>query len=220
MKTLMPTYFACVVILFLSIAGCTYKHDSPLPVPAVEMPTPNGDFENWTVELLPENWQTNSCPLCVSQVETYIVQKDSQVVYHGKFSMKLINNLTDSGGYVPAWAKNKFELSGYPSSLHGYVKCNLMGTDTVSIKIEILLDGNPINGGQWKTTSSISNWTEVNIPVSENNIPFAFDSALITITGGKYIDSTTNLSNSTTLWVDKLSLFKRTSNGFSTKRIK
>ena len=216
MKTSMPTYFACVVILFLSIAGCT-KHDSPLP-PAVEITIPNNDFENWTVELLPENWQTNSCPLCVPQVETYIVQKDTQVVYHGKYSMKLINNLTDSVGYAPAWAKNKFVLSAYPSILHGYVKCNLMGIDTVSIKIEILLDGTPINGGQWKTTSSINNWTEVNIPISDTIPAFAFDSALITITGGKYKDSTINLSNSTTLWVDKLSLFKKTSSGYSSKK--
>lgn len=219
MKTSMPTYFAYIVILVLSITGCT-KQDSQIPpvTPAEELPMPNSDFENWTDGLLPENWQTNSCYVCVPQMETYIVQKDSQVVYHGNYCMKLINNLVDTGGYIPpAWAKNEFELTGYPSSLHGYVKCNVTGNDTVSIKIEVLFEGNPINGGIWESTSSINNWTEVNIPVSDTNTPFAFDSALITITGGKYKDSTTTLSNSTTLWVDKFSLLKQTSNDYSTK---
>jgi len=204
-KSSMATYLLTVILLCITSITC--KRDEPIPVESINIQIPNGDFENWSWVPLPENWKTNSYPLSMAQWVTYIVKKDSQVVYHGAYSMKLIYNLTPPAwGAAPAWAKNKFAISEHPNNLRGYLKCNLQGTDTVSISVKILNNGITVDSGQWKSTVSIINWTEVNIPISNSST--VIDSALITITGGKYKDSTTTLANSTTFWVDQLYLIK------------
>ena len=196
--------FSPFLLIFFLIGSLTCKKD-----PSIEdaINIPNGDFENWNWEPLPENWKTNSCPLCTTPWEMYVAQKDSEVVFHGKYSMKLIYNLTlpiPIYRWSPTWIKNKFAISKHPSNLHGYVKCNIHGIDTVYIGIMLLNKGIVVDSGQWNSTLSISNWTLVNIPISSSSS--AVDSALITIIGGKFKDSTTSLTNSTAFWVDNLTL--------------
>ncbi len=166
---------------------------------------PNGDFENWDWLQFPQNWKTNSCPPCTPPYEMNIAQEDSLEVYHGKYSVKLIYNLTPPIlGAAPTWLKNKFAITDHPNNLHGYIKCNIHGTDTVYIGIKLLNRGVTVDEGNWKSTVTINNWTLVNIPISQSNS--TIDSALITIIGGKFKDSTTTMTNSTTFWVDNLFL--------------
>ncbi|MHB8258716.1 MAG: hypothetical protein ACYDCN_00275 [Bacteroidia bacterium] len=105
-----------------------------------------------------------------------------------------------------AYAKNEFAVSSHPSILQGYVKCSVRGTDTVSINVQILKSGVVVDNGQWTNTTSINNWTVVNIPISQ--YATQADSAIITFRGGKYFDSSTTYDNGTRFWVDYFTLLK------------
>src|ERR1700761_6714474 len=137
MKTLKAIAFT--IILFWS--GCAKDKSSFIP------PIPNGNFELWSTANLPQNWQTNSCPLCTSQYQTYIVQKDSSA-YSGIYAAKFIDN-----HMYAAVASNKFNLSVHPTNLIAYVKCKLYGKDTVSIKIKLFNKTLAVDSGQWYNTS-------------------------------------------------------------------
>jgi len=191
-------YFIMILLLITSVSCKKDNTNAQGQGSSFNTVIPNYDFENWTSKL-PDNWKTNSCPMCVPSWNPYIAQQDSQIVYHGKYSLKLIYNLI-----FPSWVESKFAISQHPSSLHGYVKCNLYGTDTVSIKIKLLNNSLVVDSGEWSSTTAINSWTAVNIPISHTTS--TIDSVLILIVGGKYKDSTTNFTNSTTFWVDDLSL--------------
>ena len=155
---------------------------------------PNGDFENWNSNSL-QNWETNSCPLCVPAFETYIVQQETGA-YHGKYAAKFIYN-----NVYTAWAQNKFPVQNHPSGMASYVRCDLFGMDTVSITIKLFDHGVLVDSGQWLGTSSIANYKEIDIPITQNSANA--DTALIKIEGGHEFDSADKY---TTLWVDYLSL--------------
>jgi hypothetical protein len=164
--------------------------------PAVQtIPIPNGDFETWDNMSVLANWKTNSCPTCVAPYETYIVKKDSSA-YSRQFAAKFIYN-----NVYASWAENKFPISRHPIYLTGNVKCNLFGTDTVSIKI-FLYNNNAISdSGQWLGTSSIANYINLIIPITQSSS--IADSALIKIQGG---DKSGVPNSNTEFWVDNLSL--------------
>ena len=177
-------FVSFIILLF----GCS-KTDSPQEIILI----PNGDFENWdnTPSLL--NWQTNSCPLCVPPIDTYVVKQDANA-YNGQFDAKFIYN-----NVYAAWATNKFSIPKHPSLLTGYVKCNLTGMDTIRINISLYKNMILVDSGNWIGNSSIANYTQLNIPITQNK-PDA-DSALIRIEGGK--------KTGTVLWVDNLYLIKK-----------
>lgn len=138
---------------------------------------PNGDFEDWdnTQNLL--IWQTNSCPACVPPFQTYIVQKVTDA-YSGKFAAKFIYN-----NVYQSWAINKFPIAVHPSLLTCYVKGTITNGDTAIIHIDLFSGNNIIDSGNWYGTSSIANYTKVEIPITQtSSTP---DSALIKIVGGK-----------------------------------
>ncbi|HEY8784498.1 MAG TPA: hypothetical protein VIM16_22925 [Mucilaginibacter sp.] len=187
MKTIKVLFFLIAIAV---VAGCkkdkTVRQNNPIP---------NGDFENWANYNSLQDWKTNSCPLCVPAVNTYTVQQVTDA-YHGKFAAKFIYN-----GVYAAMAENKFKIQSHPVSLTAFVKNNLYGTDTVTIKIKLFKDLVVIDSGQWVGTSSITNYTKITIPITQNS--FQADSALIFIKGG---DKSNYIDKSTEFWVDYMAL--------------
>ncbi len=155
---------------------------------------PNGDFELWDNMPTLLYWQTNSCPSCDPPFETYIVQKvtDSS---HGLFAAKLIyNNVYNSFAY------NKFSISSHPTLLTGYIKSNIANGDTVIIHIDIFSGNKIVDTGNLYETTSTTNYTKIEVPISQNTSPV--DSALITIVGGK--------KQNTELYVDNFVFIRTT----------
>ncbi len=187
MYTARALLFAIITIV---VTGCS--KDKIVKQTAI---IPNGDFENWDNMPLLLNWKTNSCPACVPSYETYIVQRDP-IAYNGKFAAKFVYN-----NVYAATAENRFKLQTHPLNLTAYAKCNLYGTDSVSIKIKLLKNSIVTDSGQWFGTSSIIKYTKIVIPVTQNSMQA--DSALISIKGGHKIGYP---SKSTEFWVDNLTL--------------
>src|SRR6266487_2401835 len=152
----------------------------------------NGDFENWNLGSL-QNWETNSCPMCVPPYETYIIKQDSSA-YHGQYAAKFIYN-----NVYTAWAQNKFSIPKHPSNLTSYVKCDLYGADTVSIKIKLFYNGSIVDSGEWLGTSSISNYKKIDITITQNSSKV--DTALIRIEGGHKLGYP---NKNTEFWIDYL----------------
>ena len=195
----MKTINAFIVLIgLIALVSCSKDKaiEQALPnQPQQTITIPNGDFENWSASFDLQNWNTNSCPYCVPAWETYIVQKDPNV-HHGQFSAKFIYN-----SVYASYAENKFPIPYHPSSLKGYVKCNLYGTDTVTVQIELFNNSVIVDSGQWLGTYSINNYLQFNIPITQN--VSQADSALIRIQGGHKIGYP---SNTTEVWVDDLTL--------------
>jgi hypothetical protein len=148
---------------------------------------PNGDFELWDNMPALLYWQTNSCPACDPPFETYIVQKvtDSS---NGLYAAKLIyNNVYNSFAY------NKFSISSHPTLLIGYIKSNIANSDTVIIHIDIFSGNKIVDTGYWYETASTANYTKIEIPISQNTS--SVDSALITIVGGKKLNTELYVDN-------------------------
>ena len=177
--------FLFIIILFF---GCT-KTNSPQEI----IPIPNGDFEYWSSGPELFNWQTNSCTICTKPIDEYVVKQDADAS-HGNFAAKFIYNYV----YV-AMATNKFSIPKHPSAMTGYVKIKMAGSDNTLIKIDLFKNSILIDSGNWTGTSSIANYTRIDIPITQLNSEA--DSALITIKGGK--------KPGTVFWIDNLSLIKK-----------
>jgi hypothetical protein len=174
MKNLKLIYFSAIVI---GLAGCT-KEAVILPFNSTyqnqqTIPVPNGSFENWNM-FLPENWTTNSCPACAAPFMTDIVQADSDVC-DGNLAAKFYFVV------YPAWAENRFPVAVHPVNLTACVKCNLYGVDTVLVKVSLLFNSLVVDSGKWIGTSTISNYTTITVPVTQNSA--SVDSAVIYIEG-------------------------------------
>ncbi|MEO6131731.1 MAG: hypothetical protein ABIQ02_07775, partial [Saprospiraceae bacterium] len=156
------------------------------------IPVPNGDFENWDNTLFLQNWQTNSCPVCDPPYESYIIRKDSSS-YHGTFAAKFIYN-----NVFPAQATNGFSISTHPANLTGYVKSKFPAADSASIKVYLFNNGVMVDSGKAFITSSIPNYTKIEIPITSNTVNS--DSASIIIRSGTHLGSE--------LWIDYLRLLK------------
>ncbi|HTA60931.1 MAG TPA: hypothetical protein VK835_00685 [Bacteroidia bacterium] len=183
-----------------SLLACKKNVPSTAGKPATQIAVPNGGFENWDWQLRPLNWYTNGCPLCVgAQWDEYVVKKDSVTLYQGKYSAQLMYNYS-----FQAYAKIKFALTTHPTILQAYISCYLYKPDTVNINIKLFKNKIVVDSGYWQSTATISNFSQINVPLTNNAT--AIDTALITITGGKTVAP--NNYNSSTLWVDNLSFFK------------
>jgi len=176
-----------ILISIIILSACTKDNAKLIQIP-------NGDFESWT-NLLPNNWVTNSCPYCLPAFETYIIQQDTPA-YEGKYAAKFIYN-----NVYAATAENKFALSEHPDYLTANVKCNHFGNDTVSVKIKLLKNSIAVDSGQWLGTSTMINYIQIKIPISQTTTQV--DSAVINIKGGNKIGLP---ANNTELWIDNLEL--------------
>jgi hypothetical protein len=156
---------------------------------------PNGDFEQWSTVNYLQDWNTNSCPLCVPPINTYTVQRVTDA-YDGQFAAKFIYN-----GVYAATAENKFQVHGHPVSVSAFVKITIYGADTTMIKIKLFKNLAVIDSGQWLGLSSIGSYTKITIPITQNALQA--DSALISIRGG---NKSNFAGKSTGFWVDDITL--------------
>ena len=148
---------------------------------------PNSDFENWTITPL---WE----------------ELDGWTSFYGDFVVPCISKDTDSysGSFaayfnnfsIPSYAYTSFPLSAKPGLLRAFVKANVAAGDSIYIRVVLYHSSEATDSGKWVGYSNLDNYTEVTIPISQNN-PDA-DSALVDIRGG-------NNSN-TDMLVDNLSL--------------
>ena len=135
---------------------------------------PNAGFENWTDiggwYVNPDNWQTSNAQLSCSGVN-----KDSNS-YQGNFAAQILT-LGCAG-----WAQTQFPLTTHPLNLYCYVRISLTGIDTVSIRIELLNNGNVADNGLWTDTTNIAGFTLITIPITQN--ASVIDSAIIYMQSG------------------------------------
>ena len=154
---------------------------------------PNGDFEQWDANQNLLIWHTNSCPICVPPIETYIVQKETDAA-HGQFAAKFIYN-----NAYRSIATNKFAISSHPYALTSYVKSNIATGDTALLQVDLFLNNAIVDSGKWLETTSTADYKKLEIQITQTNAKI--DSALITILGGQ--------RQSTELLVDNLEFVKR-----------
>ena len=182
-----------LIILFLLLAivsSCKKNHNS---LNNQIIAIPNGDFEQWTNLLTLVNWQTNSCPMCMTPINEYVVEKDS-LAYHGEYAAKFIFN-----GLYKSRGQNKFAISIHPTLLTGYINSTITPGDTAKISIDIFYNKQVVDSGKLYETSSTTNYKEFKIPITNNSIKA--DSAEITIIGGG--------KQNTELTIDYLTLIKK-----------
>jgi hypothetical protein len=146
----------------------------------------NAGFEDWT-NLIPNNWETNSCPFCDPPYETYIVQKDSDAC-QGKYAAKLIYNNAYS-----AWLKTKVASSIHPLNLFACIKSTIQSGDSVKIDIILYYNGYAVDSGHWLSKSTISAYSNITIPISQFST--STDSIDIKITGGTKVNTTLVVDN-------------------------
>jgi hypothetical protein len=190
MKTIKPLF---ILSLAVALASCT--QNNPLPTPSsTGLQVPNGSFEYWNSQL-PIAWQTNSCPACVPAFETYIVQQDTDA-YDGQYAAKFIYN----NQYV-ATAVNGFDIGRHPQYLKAWVKGNIVPNDSVYIGVRLYLNNVQVDYGYGFVSSSIANYTQIQIPISQTSAQA--DSAAINIEGG-HINAYP--ANNSEFWIDAVTL--------------
>jgi len=186
-----------LLILFPLIyffSGCTKdKNDDDSPEnPGIAIAVPNGGFESWDSMPVPLDWNTNSCPPCMTPYESYIVRRDPQA-FTGQFAAKFIYN-----NVYASYGQCRFTVPYHPVTLNARVKCNVAGGDMVSIRVSLYHNASVIDSGAWTGTTTISSYTHVVIPITQSST--AVDSAVINIVGGSQ-------STTTELWVDDMVMF-------------
>ena len=162
-------------------------------------------MEQWSSAPQLSDWQTNSYPMTLPPYDPYIVRQDNDS-YADNYSANFYGN-----GVMKPFAKATFALSIRPTALSLWYKLSFPpcineggnDSDTVSVKVEVLQNGTVVDAGYWESTTSIGNYTSLNIPISQNAI--AFDSCRITILGGKVYGGCGIIPAATEFRVDELS---------------
>lgn len=188
MKAILFSLALCISVL----SSC--KDDDNNPIPAV-FTVPNGDMELWDSAPLPLSWTTNSCPMCLSPYEQYIVRMDTASQHDSLAALLIYNNM------YPAWMENRFAVPAHPQSVSAWVKLLASPTDSVIIQVSVIDNNTVVDGGVWYGTGNINTYTEINIPISQNSS--SADSAVIYIQGGK-VGSLIGFN--TMLWVDNVTM--------------
>ncbi|HWD88935.1 MAG TPA: hypothetical protein VG367_12455 [Mucilaginibacter sp.] len=184
----MKTAALFVVYALLIVLQSCVKDTS---LPASDLP--NGDFEGWSSSDELQGWTTNSCPECVPDYNSYVVQKTTEA-YHGQYAAKILYN-----GVYTTVASNGFAVTSHPKELTGYVKCTLNQNDTVSVVVKVFKNNALVDSGKWVNITSIQQYQKFIIPISQNSVDA--DSVTITVTGGNKLDTN---KNGSVLWIDYL----------------
>ena len=188
------------LLLLMGLAfsyGCK-KNNPPQNTVINHKLIPNYDFEKWISTWNPAwtfpGWITNTS----YETSPTEVEEDSFNVYHGRYAMRL------STAWAGAWAcaTTKFPVSVHLLSLGAFVKCNLVPSDTVSIRIKLFFKGKETDSGAWFGTKSIDNYKQINIPISQHSA--LADTALIEIRGGNHLMNN-QPGKGSVFWVDYLS---------------
>jgi len=143
---------------------------------------PNGDFELWDSQPKLLNWQTNSCPMCMVQMNMYLVQKDS-LAYTGQWGARFVSNFS-----FPGIAQQTFAIDEPTHAMSADIRSNMTAGDTASIKVYLISNKQVFDSGIWYETSSTPQYKTITIPFTPVTgiMP---DSAKIIITGGKKVTS-------------------------------
>ena len=151
------------------------------------IPIPNGNFELWSNGPTLNIWNTNSCPMCMPQFNTYIVEKDNEF-QDGQFAAKFVSN-----SLYKSTADNKFQISLHPNFLRGFIKSNIVSGDTAQIHIDLFSGNVIVDSGNLFETTTNNVYREIEIPISQN--ASSIDFASIKISGGKKYNTTLLIDN-------------------------
>jgi len=147
---------------------------------------PNSDFEDWEDVhgwyLKPVYWCTNNCQLMNSVLQ-------DTIAYSGNYAI-LINYKYSS---IKGYASSRFPFDLIPAAISAFVKCEIPVTDTVSILVYVFADSQIVDYGKWSSTSSISEWTLITIPISQNSS--SADSLEIQIIGGDSLQTSLSVDS-------------------------
>jgi hypothetical protein len=151
---------------------------------------PNSGFENWTTfgsYMNPDGWGTGNSS---STSSFYPVTRANETypTSVGNYSIRIENRPAllpgfEAMGVIISGTKlvgpsPTFPISGHPNSFTGYYKFAPVNNDTMIIGIALFKNGSQVSGGDFSTTTSVSNWTSFNIPLSTYTTA---DSGYITI---------------------------------------
>ena len=175
---------------------------------------PNSGMELWSNAPQLTDWNTNSYPMTEPPYEPYIVRQDVDA-HSGSYAAFFYGN-----GFLKPWATTTFALGDvHPTGLAFWYKLmfapcvndeGFPEQDTVTISVELLLEGAVVDQGQWESTTTQMQYALQQIPISQNAAEF--DSCRITITGGKVFGGCGIIAAATEFRVDHLALTFPTAN--------
>jgi hypothetical protein len=151
-----------ITILLILVIATTIKVDAQIP---------NNGFENWNTfpgYMDPQGWATTN-PF---GMYTVTQSNDHFPLSIGNYSAKIECDLSYSNACAFVMTgtggdpQPAFPISGHPTSLTGYYKFLPLNNDSMFIRIQLYLSGNIVSVGQYYQTSTLSNWTSFNIPLS------------------------------------------------------
>jgi hypothetical protein len=177
---------------------------------------PNNGFENWSTMGNYENpllW--NNCNSFSSNMFFPVTKStDHYPLSLGNYSIRIENKVPHSNCSTFGFAQTSdnfhpcrpaFPITGHPNSFCGYYKSQPMNGDTIQLGLMLFKAGIWVAGAELITTSTVSNWTSFNIPISSYSDA---DSATITL-AAFYNDTTCGTPfgpfGNSVLFVDNLS---------------
>lgn len=177
---------------------------------------PNSGFENWTTVGSYENpTEWNNCNSSATGTLFPVTKSsDHYPLSVGSYSIRMENKtpLTGCSSYGFAQTSNNnypckpaFGITGHPNNFCGYYKSFPQNNDTIQIALMLFKNGEWVAGAELITTTTISNWTSFNIPISTYTLA---DSATIVL-AAFYNDTTCGFPygpfGNSILYVDNLS---------------
>lgn len=158
----------------------------------------NNSFDNWTQVATyedPVGWTTYNSytPSTPTTVKT-------SPAFEGSFAMKLQVVNDALLGVNTGYAQGNFSMNSRPTTLGWYSKSNIALTgDSVSLSAVFYSGGSPIGAATWAQGASVTNYTQVIVPISYLNSAIP-DSVIIYIWAGDDL----NFMVGTNLIIDKM----------------
>ncbi|MCF8256230.1 MAG: T9SS type A sorting domain-containing protein [Flavobacteriales bacterium] len=169
---------------------------------------PNSGMELWSEAPQLIHWQTNSYPLTLPPYDPYIVRQDTDA-HGGQYAANFYGN-----GVLKPWATTTFAIgTAHPAQFNFWYRVSFAPCvndegfpeqDTVSIDVELLLNGDVVDQGHWESTVPQMDYEAESVLLSQNATEF--DSCRITIRGGKVYGGCGIIAAPTEFRVDDLSL--------------
>lgn len=133
---------------------------------------PNAGFEKWKfvnqTHLDLEEWKTNAGDVSIKVIPAH--------GYASKFGLEL-----NGAGY----ARTKFYCTSVPQSLKAYIKSEMQQNDTARIHISFYSGKSKVKTIKWHHSTTIDDWTLINIVFAEIPASPKTDSIEIELFGGK-----------------------------------
>jgi len=107
--------------------------------------------------------------------------------YNGNYSLSINHDYSARTGY----AKSRFPFNVNAIAINVYVKCEISTRDKVSVLVNAYLNQQLTGDGMWTSSSSISEWTLITIPITQKSSDA--DSLEIQIFGGDSLQTSISL---------------------------